>query len=190
MKNGALIKWRSSGIFFFHSFMVNRYLPIVHKILHGKPFSSHFPSVGIVHDIGRVILLQLLPDRYNSIIEGRIGDSESSFYNSELALGFEDCTHAEIGAYFLDWWNLPEVMTEVALFHHRPDDCSPEHKELLKAAYYTDRLVHHVRSQLESEAMDLAPAYVPGVADEMIQKLGYKLAQECKSHNEFFDGLI
>ncbi len=185
-------KWKSGQIkhlkeIFFHSFMVNKYIPVIYKLVYGKTFSKSDPSVGIIHDIGKIIILQYFPDRYESIVS-EPGDSD--FYHDELALGFEGYTHSEIGAYFLDWWNFPEVMVEAALFHHRPEKALSEYQHLFQVVNYTDKMVNYVWSKRNTQDLDFSRFYVKNVDRELIDKITQNLINDTREYKNIFDRLI
>ncbi len=183
---------------FLHSFMVGRYLPFFHKLLRGKSRKGQlegqsvapFPSIGIVHDIGKIIILELYRERYQAIVEQQARTGNGSFYVAELALGFEQSSHAEIGAYFLDWWNLPQAMIETALFHHRADTAASEYRDLIKATYVTDTVINHIQDNLETGELDLNALSLKDLSGEELGKLGAKIARELETHNDFIETLV
>jgi len=115
----------------YHSLKVNQNFQRFYRLETGKIAPSSYTSIGITHDIGKIIMLQFLPDRFNKIVKYQRRNADIGFYRSELELGFEGCTHAEIGAYFLDLWNFPEVNILTTLFHHTPEDTFDAYRELM-----------------------------------------------------------
>lgn len=115
----------------YHSLKVNQNFQRFFKLETGKITPPTFTSIGITHDIGKVIMLQFMPDRFNKIMRYQRRNSEIGFYRCELELGFEGSTHAEIGAYFLDLWNFPEINILSALYHHTPEDVFDSYRELM-----------------------------------------------------------
>jgi HD-like signal output (HDOD) protein len=174
---------------FLHSYLVNKYIPIIFKTLFGQALGKGEASLGIVHDIGKIILLQHFPERFQAIAEK--ADS-GSFYQQELALGYEGCTHAEIGAFFLDWWNLPSLMVETALFHHTPDrtQANGRQRTLFKLLHYTDRLVIHVWDHRSEPALDMSQFYIKNIDGSVIHQIGAELQAHAKSCEDLFDRLI
>ncbi|MFH1998958.1 MAG: HDOD domain-containing protein [Planctomycetota bacterium] len=140
-----------------HSALVNQGLRTVYKKKFNANLKQEYSSVGITHDIGKIILLQFWPDRYESIIENQMKNPGMGFYESETALGYGATTHCEIGAYFLDLWNLSCIMVEVALNHHRPEKAGQQFKKILDTIVYTDRLIEYVELAGNAEERDLTP---------------------------------
>lgn len=115
----------------FHSFQVNQNFQKMFLTQRGRPLPEQFSTIGITHDIGKIILLQYLPMRFNKIIRYQKNNPEIGFYRSEVELGFQEVTHAEIGAYFLNLWNFPEASVYSALFHHSTEEFPEPYKEAL-----------------------------------------------------------
>lgn len=172
---------------FLHSYLVNKYVPIIFKTLFDQTPGKGEASLGLVHDIGKIILLQHFPERYQAIAAAA---EAGGFYQQELALGHEGCTHAEIGAFFLDWWNLPALMVETALFHHTPERAAEGHQRtLFKLLHYTDRLVIYVWAQRGEKALDVSPFYIKNVDRQVIQRIGEELREHCRETEELFERL-
>ncbi len=71
---------------------------------------------GLLHDIGRVVLLHLFPEDYHPLL-ARTGDSpEFDLSNTELET-FE-VTHAEVGRWFAEAWHMPAPIYQTIAFHH------------------------------------------------------------------------
>ncbi len=115
----------------YHSLKVNQNFMRFYKLETGKTVPPDLTAIGITHDIGKVIMLQFMPDRFQKIIRYQRKNSDIGFYRCELELGYQGQTHAEIGAYFLDLWNFPEVSIYTALFHHTPEETFDAHRELM-----------------------------------------------------------
>lgn len=115
----------------YHSLKVNQNFQRFYKLETGKTAPVNYTSIGITHDIGKIIMLQYLPDRFNRILKYQKRHADIGFYRAEVELGFEGVTHTEIGAYFLDLWNFPEVNIYTALFHHTPEEAFDSFRELM-----------------------------------------------------------
>ena len=70
---------------------------------------------GILHDVGRLIFASHSPKLYRHVIE--IAEKENrQIYEIEQELF--GIMHAEIGAYLLGQWGLPELVIELIAYHH------------------------------------------------------------------------
>ena len=93
---------------------------------------------GLLHDVGRLALLAVLPQEYG----GR-------FYleDDENLCGLEfrtlSITHAEAGAWLVERWKLDSFMADAVLYHHEPVD-------RIEAAHALIRIVH-LADQLSSQ---------------------------------------
>jgi putative nucleotidyltransferase with HDIG domain len=81
---------------------------------------------GLMHDIGKPVLLQNLRDRY-SVIISEVYKGNSNFHQMELlAFGF---SHAHVGALLARKWNFPPQLSEAVGYHHNPLS-APSFKQL------------------------------------------------------------
>lgn len=127
-----------------HSLKTNQHFQRFYKSDTGKKAPEEFASIGLTHDIGKIIMLQYLPDRFKKIIKYQQKNPDIGFYRSEIELGFEGCTHCEIGAYFLELWNFPESNVTTALFHHAPEQAAENYRQLLETFDVADKFARQV----------------------------------------------
>lgn len=147
-----------------HSFIMNQHLPVLYNLKPGVIAYRSFPSVGLTYDVGKIILLQHFPDQFEAVMRAMTGCAGMNFYEVELLLGFEEISHQEIGAYFLDYWNLPEVFVETALFHHCPDKSSEHYREIVEMSNYIDTLIESVYNMdevLSETTLELRKDFIP-----------------------------
>ncbi len=71
---------------------------------------------GVLHDIGKLILLKL-PDKYKEIMNF-VEYTGSDIVDAEYAV--MKTSHAELGAYLLGLWGIPDSIVEIVAFHHEP----------------------------------------------------------------------
>lgn len=114
-----------------HSLKVNQHFHRIYRLEHKKDLPEILSSVGLTHDVGKIILLQNLPKRFLATVEYQKNNPDISFHRAEVEQGLEGVTHSEIGAYFLDLWNFPEVNVSTALYHHFPEEAEESERELM-----------------------------------------------------------
>ncbi len=86
----------------------------------GKDIISDAHTAGLLHDSGKLALVVNCPDEYNHAFDYAFVNSVSLAEAERETLG---CTHAELGAYLLGIWGLPDPVVEAVAFHHSPSQC-------------------------------------------------------------------
>ena len=84
-------------------------------------------TYGLIHDIGKVILEEYLPDEYTEVCEV-VRDEGIPWYMAERAVIGVD--HAELGARLAQNWKLTPPVVNAIRGHHDLANCAPEHKVL------------------------------------------------------------
>lgn len=74
--------------------------------------------VGLLHDIGKAVLNQVIPKKYSRIVEQVYNDGKSFAEVEQEVLGFD---HSHIGALIAQKWNFDWDMVETIAYHHRPE---------------------------------------------------------------------
>jgi putative nucleotidyltransferase with HDIG domain len=73
---------------------------------------------GLMHDIGKPVLLQNFQAQYREIISS-VYNGNSGFHQMELlAFGF---SHAHVGSLLARKWNFPPQLAEAVGYHHNPE---------------------------------------------------------------------
>ena len=75
---------------------------------------------GMLHDAGKLILAESLPEKYSEVFELVRERGISDLQAEEELFG---TTHTEVGAYLLGLWGLPDTIVEAVMFHHSPSQC-------------------------------------------------------------------
>ncbi|TGN19699.1 HDOD domain-containing protein [Leptospira idonii] len=95
---------------------------------------------GLLHDLGRMILLSLDLSLIQQIRILRSDESnELSEWVEEYTLGI---THSEIGAMIAKKWNFPEEIVDVILYHHKPWQCKSKNAPICRMIYLSDILAN------------------------------------------------
>jgi len=92
-------------------------------------------TAGLLHDIGKVVLLAEMPDEYREIFE-----SGPSGHNHRERERF-GCTHAEVGAYLMSIGGLPLPLVHTVAFHHHPSDAAESQFSPLTAVHAADAIL-------------------------------------------------
>ena len=153
-----------------HSLTVNYAIRKLHRLRFGKPLPEAYGSVGLTHDIGKVIMLGCLPERFNAVIAHMRDHPDASFHQSELSIGFAGSTHVEIGAFFLDLWGLPEVSVAASLYHHGSEGCNGSFVDVLDLCRTAHLLDDYIGGCTDTGENEL-PSFLEGFEKEGIADL-------------------
>ncbi len=91
---------------------------------------------GLIHDIGKLIMLILYSKPYIEILKMKKVNQVASKSAEMQVLG---CDHEQIGKLLMDRWNMPESAKACARFHHRYQE-SEKHGDLVAIVAYADQL--------------------------------------------------
>ena len=78
---------------------------------------------GLLHDVGKLILAASWPKEYADVLAASGKEGISSFNTEQKVFG---ATHADIGAYLLWLWGLPDAICKSVAFHHKPAEASDQ----------------------------------------------------------------
>jgi len=129
----------SPAVIWEHAVACNALVGEIYELIHDEKLPEDLASVGLLHNIGLLVLLKYFPEQINKINELRRRDQTADpvVFEKEL-LGVD---HARIGAYLLDWWNMPYPLVEAALYHHEPLAAAPGNREIVCLLHIADHLV-------------------------------------------------
>jgi len=94
---------------------------------------------GILHDIGKLILIEYFFDEFAEALERAEADEITIAEAEEIVLGV---THAEVGGWLAEKWNLPPSLVETITHHHHPGTLA-EPEPTLFLIHMADNLVRH-----------------------------------------------
>jgi HD-like signal output (HDOD) protein len=100
---------------------------------------------GLVHDIGKLIILMLFPDPYKEILKLKKVQHLSSKASETQTIG---CDHEHVGRILMDRWNMPDSAKACAEYHHRYQECDV-YGDLAAMVAYADYLSRQYGSNPE-----------------------------------------
>lgn len=119
-----------------HSNVTNKILHDLYFRIHSKKIPEEFASVGLLHDIGRLLMLRYFPTHLERINQLWQGNQEKTLIEIEQEI--LGATHTRLGAYLLNWWNLPSYLVEGCLFHHEPLEDDIHDREIIALLHIAD----------------------------------------------------
>ncbi len=90
---------------------------------------------GLLHDLGKVILIEVLGERYVRLLDGIKHGKAPLHVREQVAFGI---THTAAGSALCEHWKIPPQLTRVVAAHHTPVDPN-------EATSPEDLLIHTVR---------------------------------------------
>ncbi len=147
---------------------------------------------GVLHDIGKLILIEYFAEEFSQALELAEAEEMSIAEAEEQVLGV---THADVGGWLAEKWNLPPALVQAIAFHHHP--CEPEEPgELVRFVHLANALVRH--HQIGFSGDDRGPRLDPGVAQhfargqeiddmELLDRLGNGFEEELEKAQIFKD---
>lgn len=112
---------------------------------------------GLLHDIGKIILLAEMPEEYTVLLD-RMTDPACSLPHLEREKF--GCTHAEVGAYLIGIWGLPHSLTQAVGFHDRPELGVETQFSPLTATHAADAIVSEKPPSAITQDVTLNRAYL------------------------------
>lgn len=125
-----------------HSILVNNLCREIYKRFLEKPIPSMYATAGLMHDIGKVVMMSGLKKDYNQLLFQVSAQEHKHILDLEKER-FQ-ITHQEIGAILLDWWGLPHPIVEAALYHHEPLNPDIINKEIVYVVHLANYYAWHI----------------------------------------------
>jgi len=87
------------------------------RSIHDPQLADEAYAVGLLHDVGRLVLAVEMKERYGEVIAIATAQSRPLYDVEQEKLGV---THGEVGAHLFAMWALPPMMIEAIAHHHSP----------------------------------------------------------------------
>ena len=112
---------------------------LVHEHLEDEHLAEQAFAAGLLHDIGKLVLADGLPEEYTAILADAQSRSEPLFLAERRKWG---ATHAEAGGYLLALWGLPFPLVAAVADHHEPRRAQDAGFNLTGIVHVADVLQH------------------------------------------------
>ncbi|MFP6581077.1 MAG: HDOD domain-containing protein [Candidatus Hydrogenedentota bacterium] len=155
----------------------------------GRASGKSYFTAGLLHDIGRIALLETDPENYTRV--------DSTLTGEELIKAEQECvglSHTEAGYELASNWNLPDEISEAIRFHHTPSfsEAFPVHANVTALA---ESWTRHLslesndkegllrRSADQLKALQMNEATASGIFDEVaaLERIHYTWAFDGES---------
>jgi len=122
---------------------------------------------GLMHDIGRIILADGLPEQYTKVWNEAKEKHLPLWQAEQTELG---ATHADVGAYLLGLWGLPNPIVEAVALHHSPRLCVVSGFSPLAAVHVANAFAHE-KDGAAAESVHIDMEYLTdlGFADRLAE---------------------
>lgn len=155
----------------------------------GRASGKSYFTAGLLHDIGRIALLEIDPENYTCV--------DSTLTGEALITAEQECvglSHTEAGYELATNWNLPDEISEAIRFHHTPNfsEAFPIHANVTALAEAwtrhlsletneKDELLRRSADQLKALQIDDSTA--SGIFDEVaaLERVHYAWESEGES---------
>jgi HD-like signal output (HDOD) protein len=119
------------------------------RFLSGTRYADEGFTVGLLQDVGKLLLAVCLKDRYRDVIEqARLRRRPVEVVEREEF----DVSHAVVGACMLSVWGLPVTIIEAVAFRHVPSGLLHGDTELVDAVHVADALAD---AMLQGRPLDM-----------------------------------
>jgi len=120
-------------------------------------FVSESMMAGMLHDVGKLVLAVNFPLEYKKVVTRAKEEGLSMQRAEEEHFG---AGHAEVGAYLLGLWGLPDPVVEALAYHHTPSRCEGAQLSPLTAVHIADLVDQLLSSNGQSCGQELDQAHL------------------------------
>ena len=93
---------------------------------------------GLLHDLGKLPLNKQFPEEYLQICKSVGKESEPFYLSEDRLLGIDHC---KVGGMISQKWQLGVALVETMSYHHNPDDCTENSRDLVSTISLANQIV-------------------------------------------------
>lgn len=125
---------------------------------------------GLLHDIGQLVINKYFDDDYMRIIE----EFNQGLFLIDAEKKVLGITHADIGVWLADKWNLPTIIQDAIEFHHMPS-AATDNRKLVALVHVGNAVAsRHSLGLFESEpvnAFDSSALVILGISEKDLETI-------------------
>ena len=121
---------------------------------HGTQIAGQAFLAGLVHDIGKLLSLQVKEIPYETLAPKLFDHADELHVVERILVGYD---HAVLGGHVLSQWRFPETISQVAAWHHQPGRAFTEGGEvglLVALVRLADAVEYRVGAPLDEAYLD------------------------------------
>lgn len=144
-------------------------------------------TAGILHEIGKLLLLAEMPAQYVRLIASVAGEPGTLGLMEREQFG---CTHADLGAYLMSIWGLPHALVHAVAYHDRPSESVEDCFSSLTVVHAADAIVSSIspltivqdvlldEKYLEALGLSARKTVWAGLFEQQIEQAGRHAAKD------------
>ncbi|MFH2064654.1 MAG: HDOD domain-containing protein [Pseudomonadota bacterium] len=169
--------------FWEHSFLCGLAAKIISNDLSEE--SNDFFVAGLIHDIGKLVILMAMPDDFRMIV--RQSDPHS-LHTIDAEMEIIGATHDRIGSSLLTRWMFPENLVKAVGFHHQPEK-APGNRLFPGIVHTANRLSHMIPfPENKSDSKDMENEFSNIIHTSKLSGLDFSLKMLTRYREELIAG--
>ncbi len=178
LKSLAGQKKFNSKVFWYHSLLCATLARrLAQKMGYGNIDEPYL--AGLLHDIGRLILVATFPTEHETIL-AKTKDKQNTLWAEKQLLGV---THGETGGWLMEKWRLDSMLADAIRYHHEPPDRIKEAFPLVRIIYTANLLCQkddvseqkYADVELLTGLNHAAIEEIVGGAEEEVEEIAFNL---------------
>ncbi|HLK05381.1 MAG TPA: HDOD domain-containing protein [Candidatus Acidoferrum sp.] len=127
---------------------------IARDIAKARRVTGGVEAAAMLHDVGKLVILERTPAHFSRALLQSQDEGVSMHKVEQKLAGF---SHAEVGAYLLSLWGLPNSIVEAVANHHDPKRLPRSSFDATAVVYTANCLANEVDSKLTRSGIERAP---------------------------------
>jgi putative nucleotidyltransferase with HDIG domain len=153
--------------FWRHSLLAAHASSLIAKRTGGIPDDVCFMA-GLLHDVGKLILVSNLPEVYDDVL-ALVKQDGCSLQEAEIRILETD--HAEVGAWMAERWQLPTELSDAIRLHHDDNSNGVPHSRIVTCVRAANVLAQGSKEAAVPEDAVISLRLTPSKLDDIVREL-------------------